>query len=326
MDFDTYKANHLKDVEAGRVMQLPDYTLRKRAAGDWSGGLNASEMFRNQDNTINRAPPSLYSSAPSSVASPMERRVTTQPVGQPTTFTGDTGPNSTGPIDPNPTNPAAVSGMTPDTAWWDKGNTDSYDSYIDRSFSHAMRTLDPMIQQNEDRFSQSMIDKGFDTGSEGYQKAYDNNSRRYNDLASAAAYNAMNFGANRMDADRNYALGELATIDNMNRAWDAIGYRNAAFNTSQEDQRFNQMLSLFGMTPVGTTVPTNVGANVANSVNAQTNALNAQNALYSNAAGAVGDAIGAVDWGSIFNGWGFGGNTTSSSAGRSPSRTTGGMY
>lgn len=238
--------------------------------------------------------------------------------------------------DPNPPNPAAVSGMAPKgLATGTQPGTvfdandglgmDNYDSYINKSFQHAMRTLDPMIQQNEARFDQSMIDKGFAPDSEGFQTSFDNNSRRYNDLIAAAANSAMGFGANRLDSDRQYGLqrdtfdlNELSTFDGMNRAWDDIGYRNAVFNTSREDQQFNQMLSLFGMTPVGTTVPTNTSSNFANSANAQLSALNANNQLY----GAVGnsiadgvDALGNVDWGSIFNSWGFGGSGSSSGRG-----------
>jgi hypothetical protein len=198
----------------------------------------------------------------------------------------------------------------PGGSWWNDGSQlGDYDSYINTSFNHAMRTLDPMIRKNEDRFSQSMIDKGFSGNSEGYQDAYDNNSRRYNDLINAAAFNAMNFGGNRMDNDRNFALNELSTIDNMNRAWDGIGYRNAVFNTGREDQRFNQMLSLFGMTPVGSVAQTNMGNAFANSGNAQFGALNAQNQMYGQAAQGIQDAIGAVDWGKIFNSWGFGGSS-----------------
>lgn len=257
---------------------------------------------------------------------------TQQPMTQaPGTVSSAVQPGQTVFGDPNPPNPAAVSGMAPkDIATSTQPGvsslgTNDYDSYINKSFQHAMRTLDPMIQQNEARFDQSMIDKGFSPDSEGYQTSFDNNSRRYNDLIAAAANSAMGFGANRLDSDRQYGLqrdtfdlNELSTFDGINRAWDDIGYRNAVFNTSREDQQFNQMLSLFGMTPVGSTVPTNTSSNFANSANAQLAALNANNQLY----GAVGnsiadgvDALGNVDWGSIFNSWGFGGSGGSSGRG-----------
>jgi hypothetical protein len=72
--FSQYKANHLQDVEAGRVMRLSDATLRRRFNGDWSGGLNASEMFRDQSKTLNRAPAELYQRAPSSAGVTRPRR------------------------------------------------------------------------------------------------------------------------------------------------------------------------------------------------------------------------------------------------------------
>lgn len=194
-----------------------------------------------------------------------------------------------------------------------KTNPGSYDSYINQHFDHAMRTLDPMIQKNEDRFDQSMIDRGFAPGSEGYRDEFDNNSRRYNDLAAAAAFGAMGFGADRMDADRGYGLNrdifdlnELSTIDGINRAWDEIGFRNAGFNANREDQRFNQMLSMFGLVPSGGVTGFDVGGAAANNANAQLNATLLGNRALGDAANAAGDLIGGVDWGEIFGRFGGG--------------------
>jgi hypothetical protein len=120
--FDQYLQNHLADVAAGRVMRLPDATMRRRFNGDWSGGLNASEMFRDQSNTLNRAPdPSVYNRAPVSVPQSQAQQmpVQPQPVGQATTFTGNTGQPmaSQAPVQQSlpqgGANPAAVSSMAP---------------------------------------------------------------------------------------------------------------------------------------------------------------------------------------------------------------------
>jgi hypothetical protein len=73
--FEDYKARHEADVAAGRVMRLPDATLMRRWQGDWSGGLNASEMFRNQGQTLNQAPnPAMYNRAPGSDGCSTESR------------------------------------------------------------------------------------------------------------------------------------------------------------------------------------------------------------------------------------------------------------
>lgn len=182
-----------------------------------------------------------------------------------------------------------------------------YNPYINEAFSHAMRTMDPYIEQQQERFDQTMIDRGFARGSEGYTKAFDDASRSYNDLLNSATFNAMNFGAGRMDADRQYGLNrdifdlnELSTIDGMNRAWDGIGFRNAQFNTARDDQRFNQMMSLFGFTPVGSTTPFNANAAFGNSANAQINALNANNALWGSVGEGIGNTVSQIPWDQIF--------------------------
>jgi hypothetical protein len=50
-EFDAYLQQHLRDVAAGYVMPLSPATIRERSQGDWSGGLNASEMFRDNPAT-----------------------------------------------------------------------------------------------------------------------------------------------------------------------------------------------------------------------------------------------------------------------------------
>jgi hypothetical protein len=57
--FEQYRENHLADVRDGIVMRLPDYVLKRRYNGDWSGGLHASEMFRDQSEARNPIPASL---------------------------------------------------------------------------------------------------------------------------------------------------------------------------------------------------------------------------------------------------------------------------
>jgi hypothetical protein len=110
--FEDYKARHEADVAAGRVMRLPDATLMRRWQGDWSGGLNASEMFRNQGQTLNQAPnPAMYNRAPGSVGVPPSNPVQPQPVGQATTFNGPIASSQMGSLPTGQAVPMAQTGV-----------------------------------------------------------------------------------------------------------------------------------------------------------------------------------------------------------------------
>jgi hypothetical protein len=109
--FEDYKARHEADVAAGRVMRLPDATLMRRWQGDWSGGLNASEMFRNQGQTLNQAPnPAMYNRAPGSIGA-AQNPVQPQPVGQATTFNGPIATSQMGSLPTGQAAPMAQSGV-----------------------------------------------------------------------------------------------------------------------------------------------------------------------------------------------------------------------
>lgn len=185
---------------------------------------------------------------------------------------------------------------------------DAYSDYIDRAFGFARRSLDPMMDRDRSRFDQTMINKGIAPGTEAYGLAMDEMTRGHNDLMSSAAFQAMGFGSELAQNDRQYGmqsdmfdLNELQTIDGINRAWNDQAYRDAVFNTGREDQQFNQMLSLFGMTPVGSTQPFNMGQAFSNQYNADLNAQLINNNMWSQVGGAAQEAIPAIwdavkDW------------------------------
>lgn len=174
----------------------------------------------------------------------------------------------------------------------------SYDDYIDQAFGYAMRSLDPQMEQERSRFDQEMINRGIAPGNEAFMLAEDEMTRGHNDLLTSAAFQAMGFGNQLMQQDRQYGLqsdtfdlNELSTIDSINRAWNDNAYRDAVFNTSREDQQFNQMLSLFGMTPVGSPQPFNMGQSFANSYNADLNTALINNSMWSNVGQGIQEAV-----------------------------------
>jgi hypothetical protein len=92
-------------------MRLPDATLMRRWQGDWSGGLNASEMFRNQGQTLNQAPnPAMYNRAPGSIGA-AQNPVQPQPVGQATTFNGPIATSQMGSLPTGQAAPMAQTGV-----------------------------------------------------------------------------------------------------------------------------------------------------------------------------------------------------------------------
>ncbi len=81
-----------------------------------------------------------------------------------------------------------------------------YSQFQDAAMKNARRSLDPVWDDRQSQFDQSMINKGFAPGSKGYTAAEDTLNRSRNDAYNDAAFGSMQFGANRMDADR--AFGE----------------------------------------------------------------------------------------------------------------------
>lgn len=204
------------------------------------------------------------------------------------------------------------------TLWGGFNRNNGYNDYIDMAFGNARRLLDPYMDRDRKNFEQSMINKGLAGSSEGYNEAMGQMDRRHNDMLNDAAFHSMGFGAQRFDADRNFDLGEFTTMDGINRAWDAINFRNAGYNDSRADHRFNQQAALLGMTPVSSFQPYNIGASFqnANNVNAYNQAM--QNNAWQQVGSDIGTAIGSIDWGKIFN--------SSTPPAQGASSQTGGRY
>lgn len=79
-----------------------------------------------------------------------------------------------------------------------------YDSFTDTAYQQATRTLDPYYDSLKKEFDQTAINKGLAPNTEAYNTAFDQYMRQQNDAYTTAAYDAMKYGADRLDADRNY--------------------------------------------------------------------------------------------------------------------------
>ena len=80
-----------------------------------------------------------------------------------------------------------------------------YDSFSDTAYSNATRTLDPYFDRMQKDFEQKAVNRGLSPGTEAYNTAFDQAMRQENDAYNQAAFGAMQYGANRLDADRNYS-------------------------------------------------------------------------------------------------------------------------
>jgi len=117
---------------------------------------------------------------------PLQRTVSTQPVGGPTAVV----PNNFQAFD------KSVLG--------DKFNADQgmYDTFTNNAYQQATRTLDPTFDRMRKDFDQRAINQGLAPNTEAYNTALDQYMRGKNDAYSTAAFDAMGYGASRLDADR----------------------------------------------------------------------------------------------------------------------------
>lgn len=77
-----------------------------------------------------------------------------------------------------------------------------YDNFTNNAYGQATRLLDPQFDRMSKDFEQKAINRGFSPGTEAYNTAFDQNMRQQNDAYNQAAFGAMEYGANRLDADR----------------------------------------------------------------------------------------------------------------------------
>ena len=107
-------------------------------------------------------------------------------------------------------------------------------AYVDptqAAFDNARRTLDPVYEQQQSSFDQSMINRGWSPGSKGYTTAQDSLNRDRNDQYNTAAFGAMQYGDSRRDADR--AFNETQRQFNE-------GTRRYDQNFSEDRNRYNK--------------------------------------------------------------------------------------
>lgn len=133
-----------------------------------------------------------------------------------------------------------------------------YQQATDSAFDQAKRSLDPQWEQSRKRFDQTMINKGLSPDSEAYKTEFDNFSRSKNDAYDNARFNSMRFGEDTRRWDKGFDLNEFSTYDNINRAYNDQSYRDAVFNASREDTKYNQLAGLMGGIPVQGASPLDV--------------------------------------------------------------------
>ena len=130
--------------------------------------------------------------------------------------------------------------------------------YTQAAFDQAKTRLDPQWEQSRKRFDQQMINKGLAPGSEAYKAEFDNFNRAKSDAYSTANFGAMQLGEDMRRWGKSFDLNEFTTYDGINRAYNDQSYRDAVFNASREDTKYNQLASLMGGIPVQGASPLNV--------------------------------------------------------------------
>ena len=167
---------------------------------------------------------------------------------------------------PTNTTMGGVSGVNPQAGAMDYGQLNQFS---DAAYQQSQRYLQPQIEQQNEQFNQSMINKGIDPNSQAGQRALEQKNLGQNDLQSKAAFDAMGFGAgmqNQMfgqDAQRSGLANAL-----VQKQWDLGGqnyqtYMNQLGNQAQlaqgghqfdtnaalgaDQQAYSQMMGLEGM-------------------------------------------------------------------------------
>jgi hypothetical protein len=237
-------------------------------------------------------------------------------------------------------------------------NQGTYDNFTDQAFSQATRTLDPMFERQRKDFDQRAINQGIAPNSEAYNTQFDQYMRSKNDAYNQAAFGAMQYGANRLDADRgfdegqrqfdasmleggrqfdrgdlttrygidkstgasmfatsknaenlakqlaeqgrqfdrNFDLNELTTMENIAGGYRDDSYRDAVFNSTQDQQQFNNLLSMQSLLPNTNITPPNTAAAFDNMFRQDNLDRNRSDRMWEG----VGNTITEIPWADIF--------------------------
>jgi hypothetical protein len=203
---------------------------------------------------------------------------------------------------------------------------DTYQGFTDQAFRDSKRLLDPVWEENQRSFDQSMVNRGMAPGSKGFTFAQDAFGRDKNDQYSSAAFDSMGYGDKRRDKDRTFAenkyqdrrdykkydevdnrgfdenqrrydqeydFNEMLTLDNVSRAYNDQSYRDAVFNSSRDDQQLSVMMQMMGFGPSGGAQPINMSSAFNNSLYGEVQNANSQNNRVNNYSQASVDALDA---------------------------------
>lgn len=237
-----------------------------------------------------------------------------------------------------------------------------YDKFTDQAFGQATRTLDPVFERQRKDFDQRAINQGIAPNSEAYNTQFDQYMRSKNDAYNQAAFGAMQYGANRLDADRGFDEGqrqfdatvreggrqfdrgdltqrygidkstgasmyatsmnaenlakqlaeqgrqfdkgfdltELGTMESIAGNYRDDAYRDAVFNSTQDQQQFNNLLAMQQLIPGTNITPPNTSAGFDNAFRQGIYDQNRDDALWQG----VGETITQIPWANIFGGGG----------------------
>jgi len=165
----------------------------------------------------------------------------------------------------NQTSIGGVSAVNP------QAKTD-FQGYVDASYNAAKQRLDPVMQQQQQTYQQSMVDRSIPVGSEAYGKSSQQLDQNQNDAYSQAAFNAMQFGLGAQAQD----FGQDATRSQLSNAllqskwgnelgWgnNALGYAGLNEQGRQFDKGLNEQGRQFDNTSMDNRYffDTNLGEN-----------------------------------------------------------------
>jgi hypothetical protein len=112
-------------------------------------------------------------------------------------------------------------------------NFGSMQKYQDAAYDHAMRSLQPSMDQQNRKFHQQLVNQGIDPNSAAGRNAADQLARNQNDARQSALFQAMQFG----QGAQQQAFGQGLGVANLAQQQDQFGR-----NLSQNDRHFQQNL------------------------------------------------------------------------------------
>lgn len=188
-----------------------------------SGGYNGSTSVLANRNPVSTSASPMASAA--ATASPQSAPATPAPGSPGTTIQGST--DSVNVADPN---------------------FGSMQKYQDAAYDHAMRSMQPQMDQQNRKFEQTLVNKGIDPNSAAGRDALAQLQRGQNDARNSAMFQAMQFGqgAQNQAFQQGLAASHLAQGDKGMNMQDALARDQMAQQNNQFGQNLNWQKDQFG--------------------------------------------------------------------------------